>query len=97
SEFDGYYVLLGYRIFKKIEAVIRFEPYRPTDGYFYNALRKGSNFLGVGLNYFFNKNIKIKANYIYNREIFEEPRDDWYADTTQLENNSFFLELQLSL
>lgn len=88
TEYNGFYALLGYKT-GKIEPILRFDSYTPIDGAFDSAgVEKYNNFT-LGVNYYYNKNVKFQANYLLRDE-------STAAGFEKIKNNLFYVCIQYS-
>jgi len=89
TKYNGYYVLLGYT-FDKIEPIVQYDSFTPIDGSADGlGVTRYSN-ITLGLNYFYNKNIKLQANYVLRDESVT-------GGLEKLDNNIFYICFQYSL
>jgi hypothetical protein len=86
TKYNGYYAVLGYKT-GKFEPIVRFDVFAPNDGNPDEAgVEKYNNFT-VGLNYYYSKNIKLQANYLYRDETMATGFD-------KIKNNIFYICFQ---
>lgn len=83
--YSGLFFDFAYRL-NNFEPAIRFAFYEPDGGDAVNGIEKNTNYT-LGLNYYFNKNVKIQANYILKNEQMAN-------DADELDNNLFYINLQ---
>lgn len=89
TKYNGLYALLGYKLDKNWEPIVRYDIYTPNDG---NAdgsgVEKYNNF-SLGINYFYSKKVKFQANYVIRSE-------SMIAGMDELDNNIFYICFQYS-
>lgn len=80
TKYNGLYVLLGYKVSPKVEPIVRFDTYTPNDGDPGPLGVERFNNIGIGINYYHSKSIKLQANYIVRSETvgdgYEKPDND---------------------
>jgi len=85
NEYKGYMIKTGYK-FNKLEPVFRYDYYKKWGGFGLLIVENYKNYT-FGLNYYYNKNIKIQTNYVL--------RDEMLVDGLgEIENNIFYINLQ---
>jgi hypothetical protein len=86
NKYNGFYTVFGYKL-NKIEPIFRYDYYSPHRGDpDQSGVIKNKNFL-LGINYFYNKNIKFQANFVLRKESMA-------PGIKQLRNNLFYVCLQ---
>ncbi len=99
-EYNGFYAVLGYRVCKKIEPVVRFDTYTPVKSSYDDSFVKRYCNIGLGINYFYSKNVKIQANYIIrNKKLTDiDPAviGGIFVVPPQWENKLFYINFQYS-
>ncbi len=88
TNYEGFFVTAGYK-FNKIEPILRFDTYTPNKDSYDTLFVEKYNNVTAGLNYYFNKNIKIQINYVMRSENMAE-------GANELENNLFYVNFQYS-
>ena len=85
NEYEGYMVKAGYK-YNRIQPVFRYDYYRERGGFglLYVADYKNTT---VGINYFYDENIKIQANYVFRDELVVN-------GFGKIDNNIFYVNLQ---
>ncbi len=84
---NGFYAVAGYR-FGKFEPVVRYGTYTPMKDGHEAGVEKYKDF-SMGINYFYNKNVKFQANYIIRTE-------DMMSGYSKPDNNLFYINFQYS-
>lgn len=79
---SGYYVQAMYRTYMNLHPVIKYESFDTGDDEGYSL-----STITVGLNYFFNDNVRLQANYRYNAEFND-------AKNAEKPNDAFLIQLQ---
>ena len=83
TKYNGFYIVLGYKV-GKIEPIARFDAYSPKDGTADNTGVETYNNYTLGINYFYNKNITLQANYLIRDESMT-------AGLNKIKNNIFYV------
>ena len=88
TKYNGMYALLGYKI-KKVEPTVRYDIYTPDDGNSDgDGVEKYNNFT-LGINYFYDENVKFQVNYV--------ARNESMAGSLQkIKNDLFYVCLQFT-
>jgi len=87
TPYDGVYAVLGYRLGRRVEALVRYGFYSPiADTVNMDGVKKFNN-ITLGVNIQAHEHVKVQANYMIRDEIMAEGFDDY-------QNNAFYLSCQ---
>ena len=93
TEYNGLYAVLGYKT-GKVEPIFRYDNYTPNkDGIDSAAVEKYNNYT-LGINYYYNKNVKFQANFLLRDESIRE--ESKAAGFDKIKNNLFYICIQYS-
>ncbi len=86
-DYNGFFLKFGYKLNKKIEALIRYDVFTPKEDSFDTFGVERYNNYSFGVNYQYCKYVKFQANYV----IRDEKMAEGFA---QLNNNIFYINIQ---